>query len=86
MDEYFGIEIEKHHHEVATVGQVEIDYKYGPLLDTADRALLYKFVAKNIAKKTRLNRHIHAKTSLLRQRKRHALPPKHLVKRQNLHV
>jgi glutamine synthetase, type I len=51
MDEYFGIEIEKHHHEVATVGQVEIDYKYGPLLDTADRALLYKFVAKNIAKK-----------------------------------
>jgi glutamine synthetase len=33
------------------VGQVEIDYKYGELLDTADRALYYKFVAKNIAKK-----------------------------------
>ena len=36
---------------MATVGQVEIDYKYGELLETADRALFFKFVAKNIAKK-----------------------------------
>jgi glutamine synthetase len=51
MEDNFGLTIEKHHHEVATVGQVEIDYKYGPLVDTADRALYYKFVAKNIAHK-----------------------------------
>jgi len=30
---------------------VEIDYKYGELLETSDRALYFKFVAKNIAKK-----------------------------------
>ena len=30
---------------------MEIDYKYGELLETADRALFFKFVAKNIAKK-----------------------------------
>ncbi|MGD0644865.1 MAG: type I glutamate--ammonia ligase [Candidatus Bathyarchaeia archaeon] len=50
LEDNFGLTIEKHHHEVATVGQVEIDYKYGPLVETADRALYYKFVAKNIAK------------------------------------
>ncbi len=51
LEDNFGLTIEKHHHEVATVGQVEIDYKYGPLIETADRALYYKFVAKNIAHK-----------------------------------
>ena len=51
LEDNFGLTIEKHHHEVATVGQVEIDYKYGELLDTADRVLFYKFVCKNIAKK-----------------------------------
>jgi glutamine synthetase len=39
LEDNFGLTIEKHHHEVATVGQVEIDYKYGELLETADRAL-----------------------------------------------
>jgi glutamine synthetase len=51
LEDNFGLTIEKHHHEVATVGQVEIDYKYGELIETADRALFFKFVAKNIAKK-----------------------------------
>jgi glutamine synthetase len=51
LEDNFGLTIEKHHHEVATVGQVEIDYKYGPLIDTADRAMYYKFVTKNIAHK-----------------------------------
>jgi glutamine synthetase len=51
LEDNFGLTIEKHHHEVATSGQLEIDFKYGELLDTADRALYYKFVAKNVAKK-----------------------------------
>jgi len=51
LEDYFGFTIEKHHHEVATAGQLEIDFRFGPLVDTADRALYYKFVAKNVAKK-----------------------------------
>ena len=51
LEENFDTEIEMHHHEVATAGQIEIDFKYGELVKTADRTLLYKFVAKNIAKK-----------------------------------
>jgi len=51
LEENFDTEIEMHHHEVATAGQIEIDFKYGELVKTADRTLLYKFVAKNVAKK-----------------------------------
>ncbi len=51
LEESFGLDIEMHHHEVATAGQIEIDFKYGGLLETADRVVYYKFVAKNIAKK-----------------------------------
>ncbi|MHA1230682.1 MAG: type I glutamate--ammonia ligase [Candidatus Helarchaeota archaeon] len=45
-----GFEIEMHHHEVATFGQVEIDFKYGGLIETADRTQIYKLCARNIAK------------------------------------
>jgi len=51
LEDYFGLIIEKHHHEVATSGQLEIDFRFGPLIETADHALYYKFVAKNVAKK-----------------------------------
>jgi glutamine synthetase len=51
LEENFGLSIEMHHHEVATAGQIEIDFKYGDLVETADRVVYYKFVAKNIAKK-----------------------------------
>jgi glutamine synthetase len=46
-----GIQIEVHHHEVATAGQCEIDMRYGPLVDTADNVLWYKYIVKNIARK-----------------------------------
>jgi len=51
LEENFGFEIDKHHHEVATAGQLEIDFKYGSLIETADKTLYYKFVAKNVAQK-----------------------------------
>ncbi|MEM2111960.1 MAG: type I glutamate--ammonia ligase [Candidatus Bathyarchaeia archaeon] len=51
LEDYFGFKIEKHHHEVATAGQIEIDFTFGHLVETADRAVYYKFVAKNVAKK-----------------------------------
>jgi len=51
LEDYFGFTVEKHHHEVATAGQLEIDFRFGGLTETADRTLYYKFVAKNVAKK-----------------------------------
>jgi glutamine synthetase len=45
-----GIDIEVHHHEVATAGQVEIDMKFKPVLKMADQVQLYKYIAKNVAK------------------------------------
>ncbi len=51
LEDYFGFTIEKHHHEVATAGQLEIAFRFGTLVETADKAIYYKFVAKNVAKK-----------------------------------
>lgn len=51
LEDNFGFKVEMHHHEVATTGQLEIDFRYGELIETADRAVYYKFVAKNVAKK-----------------------------------
>ena len=44
-----GIQVECHHHEVATGGQCEIDLRYGPLLKMADQCMMYKYVVKNVA-------------------------------------
>ncbi len=44
-----GIEIETHHHEVATAGQCEIDMKYDELVQMADKVMWYKHVVKNVA-------------------------------------
>jgi glutamine synthetase len=44
-----GIIVECHHHEVATSGQCEIDFKYSNLLHTADNLMLFKYVVKNTA-------------------------------------
>ena len=46
-----GLEIEKHHHEVATAGQAEIDFRYDSLVKTADRVMMYKYIVKNVAHK-----------------------------------
>ena len=44
-----GIDVECHHHEVASGGQTEIDLKFDSLLRSADKMLLYKYVVKNVA-------------------------------------
>ena len=44
-----GLDIDLHHHEVATAGQAEFAMRFGPLVKQADKVLLYKYIAKNIA-------------------------------------
>jgi len=44
-----GIDVETHHHEVATGGQAEIDMRYAPLVEMGDRVMLYKYIVKNVA-------------------------------------
>jgi glutamine synthetase len=44
-----GIPIEKHHHEVATAGQAEIDLRFDSMVKMADKMMMYKYVVKNVA-------------------------------------
>jgi glutamine synthetase len=44
-----GLNVECHHHEVATGGQAEIDLRYDELLKSADSMMLYKYVIRNVA-------------------------------------
>jgi glutamine synthetase len=45
----YGIVPEKHHHEVATAGQGEIDMRFDSLLKMADNVMAFKYVVKNVA-------------------------------------
>jgi glutamine synthetase, type I len=45
-----GIEMELHHHEVATAGQVELGMRFNSLTRMADQLLIYKYIAKNVCK------------------------------------
>jgi glutamine synthetase len=44
-----GIPVEKHHHEVATAGQTEIDIRFDSLLNIADKVVKYKYIVRNTA-------------------------------------
>ena len=46
-----GIQVEAHHHEVATAGQSEIDMRFRSLLRMADQVMWYKYICKNVARK-----------------------------------
>ncbi|MGB1548356.1 MAG: type I glutamate--ammonia ligase, partial [Alphaproteobacteria bacterium] len=43
-----GIEVEKHHHEVAP-GQNELGFHFGPLVNCADMVQIYKYVVHQVA-------------------------------------
>lgn len=44
-----GVPVRYHHHEVGAPGQCEIEVELAPLVMAADRAMLIKYVAKNVA-------------------------------------
>ncbi len=47
--EQCGITVECHHHEVATAGQCEIDFRFSTMLGTADNLQIFKYVVRNVA-------------------------------------
>jgi glutamine synthetase len=49
--EQVGVNVEVHHHEVATAGQAEIDMRFDSLLKMADNLLKYKYVIKQVARR-----------------------------------
>jgi glutamine synthetase len=44
-----GLNIECHHHEVATGGQCEIDQRFDTLVKSADNMMTYKYCIRNVA-------------------------------------
>jgi glutamine synthetase len=46
-----GISVECQHHEVATAGQAEIDMRFTPLVEMADKLNLFKYIVKNVARR-----------------------------------
>ena len=49
--ENVGIHVEKHHHEVATGGQAEIDLRFDTLVVMADKMMMYKYIVRNVARR-----------------------------------
>jgi glutamine synthetase len=49
--EELGVRIERQHHEVATAGQAEIDYRFDTLVRSADAMMVYRYVVKNVARR-----------------------------------
>src|SRR6267378_1643304 len=49
--EQLGVQIERQHHEVATAGQAEIDYRFDSLVKSADKMMVYRYVVQNVARR-----------------------------------
>jgi glutamine synthetase len=45
-----GLRIERHHHEVATAGQAEINFRFDTLTKTADKLMKYKYIVLHLCR------------------------------------
>lgn len=45
-----GIPVERHHHEVASAGQGEINFKFDEIVNVADQLQWFKYIVKNTAR------------------------------------
>ncbi len=49
--ERLGITVERHHHEVASAGQMEINFRFEDALHMGDTMMWFKYVVKNVARR-----------------------------------
>ncbi|MGE4130951.1 MAG: type I glutamate--ammonia ligase [Bdellovibrionales bacterium] len=49
--EKLGIEVERQHHEVASAGQGEINFRFDTMVDVADKLMWFKYIVKNVARR-----------------------------------
>ena len=49
--ENIGMEVERQHHEVATAGQGEINFKYDRIVEMADKMQWFKYIVKNVSRR-----------------------------------
>lgn len=49
--EKLGIQVERQHHEVASAGQGEINFRFDSILETCDNMMWFKYVVKNVARR-----------------------------------
>lgn len=49
--EKLGILVERQHHEVASAGQGEINFRFDSMLEIADKMMWFKYVVKNVARR-----------------------------------
>jgi len=50
LKKYYGIKVTNLNHEVASTGQIEINFMHSKLTDAADNVQIYKDVVRNVAK------------------------------------
>jgi glutamine synthetase len=46
-----GLNVECHHHEVATGGQCEIDMRFNEMVSMGDDLMIYKYIVRNVARR-----------------------------------
>jgi glutamine synthetase len=46
-----GMTVERHHHEVASAGQMEINFRYDSAVNMGDKMMWFKYIVRNVARR-----------------------------------